>query len=151
MRLMYSLESSQPSNEDGNATSHVILPAFPSFCGHFRPLSSPLSVLAAPPGRPQCRPARHCHDGDEADPRPLRGVSLCRSGWPRAGTGEVNCVAKGDDKAESNATPAQCRMARKTCGIECTALRNKRHAFFTLKNVYSCESAFTSSSFLNQK
>lgn len=30
---MYSLESSLPSNEDENAASHVILPAFPSFCG----------------------------------------------------------------------------------------------------------------------
>lgn len=73
LRLMYSLNSSLPSNEDENANSGVILPAFPSFCGHFRPLPCPHSVLAVPPGRPQCRPGRHCHGGDEAAPRPQRG------------------------------------------------------------------------------
>lgn len=99
--LMYSLKSSLPSNEDENENSDVILPAFTSFCGHFRPRPCPHSVLAVPPGRPQCRPGRHCHGGDEAAPRPQRGDA--RSATPSSTT-----------TADGSAASARAARARRS-------------------------------------
>ena len=65
------------------------------------------------------------HQGSLQPPRAFNPSEKCA-----AQDGRENCVPKGGDFAESNATPDLGRTARKkTCGIECTTCGNKRTLF----------------------